>query len=102
MVARLAEKGDPQALATMKGAGEALGLAIASMAMILNVDLYVIGGSVAKSGELLLQPAREIVPHYAHRSVSATVRIVANELGEDGPILGCGWLARQTLIEKRH
>jgi glucokinase len=99
LVARLAEKGDPQAAETMKGAGEALGLAIASMAMIINIDLYVIGGSVAKSGELLLQPAREIVPHYAHGSVSATVRIVANELGEDGPILGCGWLARQTLID---
>jgi glucokinase len=99
LVARLAEKGDPQAAETIKGAGEALGLAIASMAMIINIDLYVIGGSVAKSGDLLLQPAREMVPQYAHQSVAATVRIVANELGEDGPILGCGWLARQTLID---
>ncbi len=98
-VARLAGKGDPLAAATMRGAGEALGLAIASMAMIVNIDLYVIGGSVAKSGDLLLQPARDIVPQYAHQSVAATVRIVANQLGEDGPILGCGWLARQELLK---
>lgn len=97
LVASLAEEGDPLAMQIMKGAGEALGLAIASMAMILNIDLYVIGGSVAKCGDLLLQPAREIVPSYAHKSVAATVRIVANELGEDGPILGCGWQARQAL-----
>jgi glucokinase len=68
------------------------------MAMILNIDLYVIGGSVANCGDLLLQPAREIVPRYAHQSVASTVRIVANELGEDGPILGCGWLSRRALL----
>jgi glucokinase len=94
-VAGLAEDGDPVAIQVMQAAGEALGLAIASMAMILNIDLYVVGGSVAKSGDLLLQPAREIVPQYSYQSVGSTVRIVVNELGEDGPILGCGWLARQ-------
>jgi glucokinase len=97
-VASLAQDGDALAVEVLKGAGEALGLAIASMAMILNIDLYVIGGSVAHCGDLLLQPAREMVPRYAHQSVASTVRIVANELGEDGPILGCGWLSRRVLL----
>ena len=57
-VARLAQKGDPLALEVMGRAGEALGTAVASLAMILDIDLYVIGGSVAKAGELLLAPAR--------------------------------------------
>ena len=97
-VASLAQDGDALAVEVLKGAGEALGLAIASMAMILNIDLYVIGGSVANCGDLLLRPAREMVPRYAHQSVASTVRIVANELGEDGPILGCGWLSRRVLL----
>jgi glucokinase len=98
LVAGLAEKGDPLAMQVMNEAGEALGLGIASMAMILNIDLYVIGGSVADCGDLLLQPARETVPQYTYQSVGSTVRIVVNELGEDGPILGCGWLARRAVL----
>jgi hypothetical protein len=50
---------------------------------------------VAKSGDLLLGPARQIVPDYAFQSIASRVRIVTAELGDDGPILGCGWLARQ-------
>jgi glucokinase len=96
-VACLAEQGDALAEQIMIEAGEALGMVIASLAMILDIDLYVIGGSVAKSGDLLLGPARAIVPQYTYSYVGARVRIVASELFEDGPILGCGWQARQLL-----
>jgi predicted NBD/HSP70 family sugar kinase len=68
--------------------------------MILNIDLYVVGGSVARAGELLLEPARKTVPRYSFQSVSSQVRIVATELGDDGPLLGCGWLARQILSKQ--
>jgi glucokinase len=81
----------------MAEAGEALGIMVASLAMILNIDLYVVGGGVVKAGELLLGPARQTVPRYSYESVSSRVRIVATELGDDGPLLGCGWLARQVL-----
>jgi len=93
-VARLAEQGEPVAVAVMRGAGSALGAAIATMAMLLDIDLYVIGGSVAKAGDLLLAPAREAVPQYSHHSVGTRVRVVPTSLGDDGPILGCAWLAR--------
>jgi glucokinase len=95
VVARMAKEGDPLALKILVEAGEALGITIATMAMILNIDLYVIGGSVAKAGDLFLDPARKMVPHYSFQSVSPQVRIVATELDTDGPILGCAWLARQ-------
>lgn len=94
-VANLAAEGDALAMQVMEQAGEALGIAVAHMAMILNIDLYVIGGSVAKSGDLLLEPARRTVPRYSHQSVSANVRIVASERGEECPVLGCCWLANQ-------
>ena len=97
LVARLAAQGDPLAMEVMAQAGEALGIAVASLAMILDIELYVVGGSVAKSGDLLLEPARRAVPYHAFRSVASRVRIVAAALGDDGPILGCGWLARQAV-----
>jgi glucokinase len=95
MVARLAGHGDPLAGRIMEQAGEALGLMVATMAMVLDVELFVFGGSVSKSGELLLEPARRAVPKYSFHSVSSRVRIVNSHVGDDGPILGCGWLARQ-------
>lgn len=95
LVARLAEQGDTLAMQIMTEAGKALGVAVASMVMIMDIDLYVVGGGVAQSGDLLLEPARKTVPHYSYQSVGSRVRIVATELGDDGPILGCGWLARQ-------
>jgi glucokinase len=94
-VARLAAEGDPIAREVFQDAGDALGAGVATMAMMLDVDLYVIGGSVAKAGDLLLEPARRGVPKYSFRSVGARVQIVATALGDDGPILGCAWLARQ-------
>lgn len=97
LVARLAGQGDALAGQILVEAGEALGVAVASMAMILNIDLYVVGGSVAKAGDLLLEPARKTVPNYSFQSVGPLVRIVATELGDDGPILGCSWLARQAV-----
>ena len=96
-VARLAEQGDGLAQQIMNQAGQALGIAIASMAMVVDIDLYVVGGSVAKAGDLLLEPARRTVPRCSYPPVAARVRIVASTLGEDGPILGCGWQARQAL-----
>jgi glucokinase len=98
-VAQLAEQGDELAGQVMTQAGEALGIAVASLAMTLDIELYVIGGSVVKSGDLLLGPARQIVPDYAFQSIASQVRIVTAELGDDGPILGCGWLARQKLLQ---
>jgi glucokinase len=94
-VARLAAEGDPIARQVFEDAGDALGAAVATMAMMLDVDLYVVGGSVAKAGDLLLEPARRGAPKYSHRSVGARVRIVPTALGDDGPIFGCAWLARQ-------
>jgi glucokinase len=96
-VASRAREGDILARRIMDEAGEALGIAVATMAMTLDIELYVFGGSVPKCGDVLLEPARRTVPKYSFRTVSPRVRLVVSELGDDGPILGCGWLARQIL-----
>ena len=96
-IAARARAGDEQALQVFHEAGRALGIAIASLAMTLNIETFVIGGSVAKSGDLLLGPAREALPGYAFRAVSARVNVVASRLGEDAPILGAAHMARGLL-----
>jgi glucokinase len=94
-VAQRATQGDVAAQGVMAEAGEALGTAVATMAMLMDVDLYVVGGSVAKAGDLVLEPARHAVPRHSFVSVAERVHILPTALGDDGPILGCAWLARQ-------
>lgn len=93
--------GDEAAREVMDEAGRALGAAVATLAMVLDVDLFVIGGSIFKAGDLLLEPARRAMPSHCYRSVGCGVRIVATELGDDGHILGCAWMAREALAEER-
>lgn len=94
-VAQLAKEGQPQAVQVVQQAGEALGTAVATLAMILDIELYIIGGGVVKAGDLFLDAARHTAPQYSFISVGPRIRIVGAALGEDGAILGCGWLARQ-------
>jgi glucokinase len=94
-VANLAREGDVLAQQVMVEGGEALGTAIASVAMVLDIDLFCLGSSVARAADLLLEPARRTLPTCSYASVSARTRIQVTQLWGDGPILGCGWLARQ-------
>jgi len=93
-ISRLARQDDRLALRVLREAGEALGLAVATLAMILNIDLYVVGGSVAKAADLVLDPARSTAARYSFRSISGNLQIVASDMGDDAPILGCAWQAR--------
>jgi glucokinase len=89
-----ARQGEPLALQVMNSAGEALGIAVAILAMTLDIELYVFGGSVSKCGDVLLDPARRTAPQYSFRTVGPRLRLAVSELGDEGPLLGCGWLAR--------
>ncbi len=96
-VAQRAKDGDSLAQKIMTDAGEAIGISVATMAMILDIELFVFGGSVSRCGDQLLNPARLTVPQYSFRTVGPRVRLMVTELGNDGPILGCGWQARQKI-----
>ena len=93
-VARLAAAGDEEARAVLGEAGQALGIAVATLAMVFDVDLYVIGGSVANAGAFVLDPARAEAPRHVYPSLAQRIRIVRTELGVDGALLGCAALAR--------
>lgn len=90
--------GDEAARTLLRRAGWALGVAIAALAMTLNIELFVIGGSVALAGDLLLDAARASLKQYSFKAVSARVQVAASEMGEDAPMLGAAWLARNRLL----
>ena len=53
-VARAAEQGNAVAIRVFQEAGRALGAGMATLAMLMDVDTFVLFGSVVKAGELLL------------------------------------------------
>jgi glucokinase len=52
-IAEAAEQGDADAIAIYEQTGRALGIALAGLVNILNLPLYVLGGGVAESWDLL-------------------------------------------------
>ena len=54
-----ARRGDPTARGLFSQIGYWLGVGIASVVNLLDIEIVVIGGGLVSAGELLLAPARE-------------------------------------------
>jgi glucokinase len=94
-VTTAAQEGDPAALACFEAVGSSLGQGLADLASTLDPAVFVIGGGVADTGELLLAPARRV---YAERLTGTThrphaaIRLAA--LGNEAGMVGAADLAR--------
>jgi predicted NBD/HSP70 family sugar kinase len=83
----LASAGDVGCARSIADAGRALGVAIAGLCNLLAPQRVIVGGDLARAGELLLEPVREV----ARRSSIAAMReteLSAGVLGERAEVLG--------------
>ena len=94
LVTELAHDGDPTALAVVRRVGEYLGVGIASLANVFNPSVVVVGGGVIAAGELLLEPAREVLAQRALSPSREVARIVPARFGAESGMLGAAVLAR--------
>jgi glucokinase len=89
-------EGDPGALTVMRRLAGWVGLGLASLVHILDVERIVIGGGLVEAGDTLLEPVRVAFGDrlYApeHRP---PVDIVAAALGEQAGAIGAALLARE-------
>lgn len=93
VVAKAAEAGHPASIAILERAGRALGASIGSFINMFDPEMVVIGGGVAALGELLLGPARKVIPQYSFVDMRANVPITYSQLGSDTGLYGAGALA---------
>ncbi len=70
------------------GAGTYLGGGMVNLVNIFNPEMIVVGGAVANLGDLLLNPARQVVKERAFRLSAQSVRIVPARLGEEAGVYG--------------
>ncbi len=84
----LARGGDAACQRVIADAARFVGVAAATLCNQLNPELLVIGGELAQTGALLLDPLREAIARYAIPSAAEDVRVVVGELGERAELLG--------------
>ena len=90
-----AQKGDPLALEVISRAATYIGIGMVNLVNTFNPEMIIVGGGVAKMGDLLLNPARQVVRERAFQLSAQAVRIVPAQLGDDAGVLGAAIFARQ-------
>jgi glucokinase len=85
-ISRRAASSDPTAAGLWRDAVAALARAIATYVALLDPELVVIGGGLARAGELLLEPLRRQVS--AQLAFRESPPIARGELGADAAVVG--------------
>ena len=84
----LATAGDPACQRVVADAGRTVGVAVAALCNQFNPERVVVGGELAGTGDLLLEPLRDAVRRYALPAAADAVTIVTGELGDRAEMLG--------------
>ena len=90
---RAHEAGDGFATAVWLKSVKALAAALVSFGNVLDPEVAILGGGVARCGETLLRPLRELVAAREWRPGGVGMRLVPAELGEFAGAYGAAWQA---------
>ncbi|KSW29895.1 ROK family transcriptional regulator [Cellulomonas sp. B6] len=80
--------GDPGCRQVVADAGAVIGGVVAGMAMVVNPQCVVIGGELAETGDLLVQPMREAISRRVPLNQMVTLDVVPGDLGVRAKVLG--------------
>jgi glucokinase len=96
-VSEAAHRGDPTAVCLIQKAGHWLGVGIASMVLIFDPDVVVIGGGLVENGEQLLSAARVQAERNTRVRRNHLPPILRAFYGADAGVVGAAALAMDTL-----
>ena len=94
-IAEAAREGDGLALGVIRWTADYVGVGLVNLVDIFNPEMIVMGGGLSKIGDMLLQPAIDIVRQRAFPLLSQAVRIVPSTIGDDAGVLGAAAFAFQ-------
>ncbi len=93
IVTELAHAGDEQARTLLGDIGRRLGAGLTGIVNAFDPEVIVIGGGAVAAGDLLLEPAREVVAARALPPMREVVRIVPAAFGDESGMLGAALMA---------
>ena len=86
-------KGNVAALRTFEDAGLHLGWGLAMLANLINPSTIVVGGDMARAGDMLLDSVRVGLRRHVLPSVASSTAVVAAQLGDRASMVGALLLA---------
>lgn len=92
---RAHEAGDAMATDLWMRSVRSLAAAVASFGNVLDPEVVIIGGGVARSGESLFRPLQALLDDWEWRPGGSGIRLVAAGLGEWAGAYGAAWNAGQ-------
>ena len=95
IVMEAASAGDDFSLSIWHRVGVALGIGIASLINLLNVEMVVIGGGVSNAWDLFIETTYEEARRRAFHAPMEVAKIERGSLKDDAGILGASYLALQ-------
>ena len=90
--------GDPLALALVREAAEHLGIAVAGLLNLMNPAMVVLGGGLARLGDVLLEPLRETIRHRTLISSLVGCEIRTSELGARATAVGAATMVLEAAL----
>lgn len=93
VIARAANEGDGLARQLFREAAHALARAIASAAALLDINMVVLGGGIAHTGELVWQPLQAELQKRVRLSFLQSFSVVPATLGASSGVIGAASLA---------
>ena len=83
---------DRGARRAVSDAGATVGAVVAALVNIVNPELVVVGGELAATGDVVLDPIREAIKRHCVAPASGAVRVTAGTLGPRAEVLGAAAL----------
>jgi glucokinase len=96
-IARAAREGDEMAQVMMERTGMFLGIALAAVINLLNVEMIVTGGGVMEAGDLILKPTVKEARRRAFPHSFNSCEITIAKLGMSAGLMGAALLARDSV-----
>lgn len=87
-----AKEGDEVAIRIVNRAAFYLGKALAAVAVVLNPEVFIIGGGVSKAGDILFNEVRSVFQKLTPEVAARGVSIVPATLGNDAGMVGAAGL----------
>ncbi|GIP48952.1 Glucokinase [compost metagenome] len=87
-----AKAGDEAAIRIVNRAAYYLGKSMAAVAVVLNPELFIVGGGVSKAGDILFNEVRSVFAKLTPEPVQRGMQIVPATLGNDAGMVGAAGL----------